>query len=500
MNLDSRGPSTPQESRTVPDRPDVVVIIGDCVGVSSIGPTESSSQNLRFLHRLSDEGYNFERAVSTSYWSLPSHASLLTGAYPWDHRVISDNDRLSNELPTLPEVALGCGYRTAAFSSNPYLSSDFGLSRGFETCSAGDFVETYLKGWSARSFVSHNGRGEVEDSSKSAGRASQLAPSFIRRNLWALDMGAEFLARLRMSITGQDLLVSPWIEGEMTRWLRSVSSSDPVFCVVNLMDAHEPYIGLRPGLDVPRTRSAVWDALRLQWPGDARHRSSHEKLRLEILRELYLASIEVLDRRAERLFATFKLARNGREPWLVFVGDHGQSFNGNGDLFHQFGLSDEVFRVPLLIRPPGGLRRSVRWSDWISIRYLFPILSRVVSGHGISPERDGSPVRGDADPPRVWALSEMPISLPDSRGSDGSHHGRGMTLVEFSKQGRVVYGLDGRRVHSSDEQPRAPITSVDSSDGKSDPEVDRIVTSLRSIEQSISERPVSRRVSSWGYD
>jgi tetratricopeptide (TPR) repeat protein len=65
--------------------------------------------------------------------TLPSHANILSGRYPYDHGV---RDNMSFRFPpgveTLATLLSGRGYRTGAFVSGFPLASRFGLRRGFE--------------------------------------------------------------------------------------------------------------------------------------------------------------------------------------------------------------------------------------------------------------------------------------------------------------------------------------------------------------------------------
>ncbi|MCP4249514.1 MAG: sulfatase-like hydrolase/transferase, partial [bacterium] len=77
-------------------------------------------------------GAVFEGVISTSSWTLPAHASMLTGRLPASHRLQDDGTRLPDGVPTLAEGLTAAGYRTMAVVSHVYVSSVFGLDRGFD--------------------------------------------------------------------------------------------------------------------------------------------------------------------------------------------------------------------------------------------------------------------------------------------------------------------------------------------------------------------------------
>ncbi len=85
------------------------------------------------MDALAKQSAKFEHAFAPVPLTLPSHAALLTGTYPFYNGVRDQPGfRLPDDIPTLAEYFLREGYATAAVLGSPVLSSRFGLSRGFE--------------------------------------------------------------------------------------------------------------------------------------------------------------------------------------------------------------------------------------------------------------------------------------------------------------------------------------------------------------------------------
>jgi len=85
------------------------------------------------IDALAKQAAKFEHAFSAVPLTLPSHAALLTGTYPFYNGVRDQPGfRLSDNIPTLPEYFARAGYATAAVLGAPVLSRRFGLSRGFD--------------------------------------------------------------------------------------------------------------------------------------------------------------------------------------------------------------------------------------------------------------------------------------------------------------------------------------------------------------------------------
>jgi sulfatase-like protein len=84
------------------------------------------------LDRLAGEGVRFEFAHAHAVTTLTSHASILTGTYPFQHG-IRDNSgyRLAPQSRTAATLLRDAGYATAAFVAAFPLHSRFGLNQGF---------------------------------------------------------------------------------------------------------------------------------------------------------------------------------------------------------------------------------------------------------------------------------------------------------------------------------------------------------------------------------
>src|SRR3954451_3924748 len=85
------------------------------------------------LDRLAADGIRFEFAHAHAVTTLPSHASILTGSYPFQHG-IRDNSgyRLAPTSRTMATLLGQAGYATGAFVAAFPLHSRFGLNQGFD--------------------------------------------------------------------------------------------------------------------------------------------------------------------------------------------------------------------------------------------------------------------------------------------------------------------------------------------------------------------------------
>ncbi|HXV61058.1 MAG TPA: sulfatase [Vicinamibacteria bacterium] len=84
------------------------------------------------LEALSSDALVFEDAVSTSSWTLPAHASLLTSTVPSVHGASDLHVGLSPEWPNLAQLLRDNGFFTQAIVTHLYLSRHYGFGTGFD--------------------------------------------------------------------------------------------------------------------------------------------------------------------------------------------------------------------------------------------------------------------------------------------------------------------------------------------------------------------------------
>ncbi|HEY0557222.1 MAG TPA: sulfatase-like hydrolase/transferase, partial [Thermoanaerobaculia bacterium] len=141
-----RGASPPQDGP-------IVLITFDSLRadvVGGLGGDRGLTPNLDALLRQADWA---GRAIAPSSWGVPAMASLFTGLRPWQHQVLTEGDRLSPALYSLPKALQAAGYETNGFTGEPTYSKDGGYDRGF------DRLEQLSKGVEAAARLARIGRG-----------------------------------------------------------------------------------------------------------------------------------------------------------------------------------------------------------------------------------------------------------------------------------------------------------------------------------------------------
>jgi len=107
----------------------VLIVVLDTVRYDRF--SENGFARVPALRQFATEGVSFSNAWANSSWSLPSQATIMTGALPYQHNADWPDLRLKSGVPTLAGFLAQCGYVAGAFSSNSawitpeYLGRDF---------------------------------------------------------------------------------------------------------------------------------------------------------------------------------------------------------------------------------------------------------------------------------------------------------------------------------------------------------------------------------------
>ena len=127
-------PETPPGARP----PDILLVFVDTLRADHLGTYGYPRPTSPRIDAWAQGGTVFTRAYAQSGWTLASTASLLSGQYPHQHRVVRDSkqpDRFGCLVPsteTLPEQLGLRGYATAAFINNTFMAPEFGIQQGFD--------------------------------------------------------------------------------------------------------------------------------------------------------------------------------------------------------------------------------------------------------------------------------------------------------------------------------------------------------------------------------
>jgi arylsulfatase A-like enzyme len=302
-------------------------------------------------------GTRFERARSTSHWTTPAHASLLTGLYPSEHGVHAKNQAFDVPGTTLVEHLSDAGYETAGFSANPNVTPAFDFDRGFDVFDG----DTGLRSLSPRVF----------DWSAFTSKHTDEGPARYLRAVAACVRSdcATFNSLYRgVLLKLHDFgLWNPEDSGARValRWLRQHDFTDDAFFFLNLMEAHDPYDRIPNAYRTDHDYSP---------PKNLGLQHAFDPPDSERVRTAYDDAVSYLSDVYRDIFAELR----SEMDIVITVSDHGDLLGEYGLWGHTYGLHSEVTHVPLVLwkRNQDGIRQV---DEQVSLLDVYATIADVTS-------------------------------------------------------------------------------------------------------------------------
>ena len=496
------------------DRPDVVVIVLDCVRAWDFPDGADPLPGMPFLESLRKEAVTFPNAVAPAPWTVPSHASLFTGRYPWEHGTHGKAAlTLRKDVPRLPQMLKPLGYRTVSLSANVLINPPSGLVEGFDAAAWGSLIDLFLR-FGSQTVPPHSQGMDGNDPGKKlalAGSVLSRLPhedvpfrSILERNVTLPALAGYAWRGMRGLDRRDEFSLARWIEPTFEQVLETTPSNDPLFCFINFCDAHEPYF---PWPEEVGTPELLWRSLRTRQdrPGWLAQKDGHAKWDLQLLHRFYRASIRSIDHRIQRVVES--LQRHGRweNTLLVVTSDHGQAFGERGMMYHRFRVDESMIRIPLWVRFPRSAHANRRAEGWASLVDIVPTVLELV-GHGSSDGLDGRSLATLVDRPRqdpVLAIADGTMGerwIPSSRLAELDR----VAVAVFAEGTKVTYTESPDETHAYDilQDPReARDVWADRGPqlGYWSGLAQETVVKLRSTPQSTQAPEVLERLRAWGY-
>jgi arylsulfatase A-like enzyme len=313
----------------------VLVVVVDTLRADHLSTYGYSRLTSPHVDQFAQHGVLFENAIAASSWTLPSHASMLTGHYAAVHRadrmrpmsvITHSGEPLQERFFLLGEALEPHGYRTAAFSGNRVFFSHYlGFAQGF----------THFEDFLAMDMLPRTVLGR---------RFAELALYHNRVRSLLVRMGFRSVAHMQivsdkgLRRRGSEINHSAlsWIDRDHTR---------PFFVFMNYFDVHGPY---RPAYSVGE-----------KFSHGNNNGIDHYDDGVADVDGYFGDLLHELDRRG--------LTEN---TFIIFTSDHGELLKEHGLEGHGNALYRELIHVPYIISKPGTIPAGLRIDTPISTSAL----------------------------------------------------------------------------------------------------------------------------------
>jgi arylsulfatase A-like enzyme len=339
--------ATPALTTEASEAPLVVVYLVDTLRADHTTVYGYSRDTTPELQGFAADGVVFDQAISHASWTKPAVASLFTSLLPGRHRAVQLRDQLDPGYVTLAEMMQAKDYATGAAIANSVI---YGQGTNFEQ--GFDF------------YAGLHGEGD---------RPSKLVEA-------------------------------AGVVDAALRWL-DARRGFPTFLYVHTMDPHVPYAP-PPPFDRKYEPHPTPQHPAVDPRTDYREPKDRERMVAQ-----YDGDVAYGDQEFGRFVRELKGRGLYDDALVVFLADHGEEFLDHGQFLHGKSVFDELIRVPLVVKFPGGRDAGTRVGQQVQV---VDVLPTVLQSQGLPvpepPDIAGRPlqsvIRGKGpEPPAVSEIS-----------------------------------------------------------------------------------------------
>ena len=294
-------------------RPDLILLSIDTLRADHLGCYGYARDTSPFLDELARQGTRFTSAWAPSPWTLPSHATLLSGYLPQHHGAIEVEHSIATDIPMLSEVLSESGYTCCGVVTSLLVSQRFGFDRGF---------------------------AHFQDFGIAAGDILDRSPP-----------------------------VADDVFEQALHWAESQPDGEPLFLFLHVYDVHYPYNAPAPWNKKFNRPARPGELLYENYHYYLKHPLTAEQMNQQ--RGQYNEEISYVDD-AWRRFHTTWLASRQNTVFMV-TSDHGEEFGECGSWGHAHTLMPELLHVPWIISGPGVLAQAIE--DRVGLEDIAPTLA-----------------------------------------------------------------------------------------------------------------------------
>lgn len=323
-------------------QPNILIILADDHRYDALGFLGHPFLETPALDRIAKEGVHFKNAVVTTSLCSPSRASILTGLYAHNHRVVDNYNPIPEGLVYFPKYLQEGGYETA-FIGKWHMGGEI------------DHPQPGFDHW-----VAFKGQGVYFADPKKAKVKGRYVPQVSRDGL---------------NVNGERVTQKGYITGELTdyslEWLKQRSGEKPWMLYLSHKAVHadflpenkHAYCYEEETFEKPKTWLELPDAFRdvPMWVKNQRNSrhgiefAYYTDLDLGTYYKRYCETIRSIDDSTNQLLQQLEEQGELDNTVILYLGDNGFLFGEQG-LIDKRNAYEASVRIPMLMRYPDGVK------------------------------------------------------------------------------------------------------------------------------------------------
>lgn len=372
----------------------VILITMDTLRADVLGCYGAPFAHTDTLDALAADGAVFLDATSVAFGTTPSHASIMTSKYAAQHGVRDNQTPLATDTVTIAGILKARGYSTAGFVSGYPVSKTMNLHLGFD---------------------------RFDDR--------------MEKDYYGIER--------RAALTSDAVL----------EWLASREAGRPFFLWIHYFDPHSRYFPPKkyrllflPADDlVTRFRNSIIPDGGSGTEGN--YSLPYDKY-FVTQRAYYYGEVAYMDHETGRVIRALKDMGIYDESLIIAVADHGETLEESGReiRFAHSTVHEEVARVPLLVKLPGGAARGTVSRAPVCTLDILPTIMESLGAGADAGGFEGRSLIGLSSGIEDGAFSNRPIFFQAA-----NREGEGVKIGQFkyfSQKGEKLFNL---KVDSSEQ-------------------------------------------------
>jgi len=346
------------------DQPNIILVVFDTLR-RDVLPMYGGRADTPNLNEFAKDSVIFPNAISPSPWTYPSHISLITGLYPFEHEGHEYFNETKNEFDlnihykgkTVTEKLYEKGYNTIGLTANGVIGPESGFDKGFNYFEhiPPDALYTYELKKVKEIFPDGNINlkkiYKFNEMLKLYGLYKKMN-SYKKYNLWP-------------KLKGANIIVQRFFE---------ISINKPFFLFLNFVEPHEPYV--------------KWELTRFKYPfykqmlfvEDLADKKIPDKI-INDIREKYVDNLNLLDFYFGELIKYLKKIKEYENSMIIITSDHGQALKEKNYYTHGLFLYDQIIEIPLIVKFPNNKKIIISEHGYQSITHLNKLILNAVDGN-----------------------------------------------------------------------------------------------------------------------
>lgn len=317
------------------DVKNIVLVTIDTLRSDHVGCYGYPVDTTPFLDKLSKKSFLFKNAYAQVSSTKPSHASIFTSLYPYQHGVLSNGKVLNEGIPTLAEILRTNGYMTYGITAVKYKHNKLDL--GFEYLDQVDFTEDDSK------LVRFGPNNEYKHR-----KASYLV----------------------------DRVISKFKNNDKSK----------KFIWVHFYDVHRPFVP--PLKHLKKIKETKVDYLKVLIEDQKIPADFYSAKETELVKKVqkYDGEVNFVDKELSRLYNHFKKVGLNKDSLWIITSDHGEGLGNHYFGRHGDAIYNEQIKVPFILHLDSLKSKSKKISAKIDHVDILPTVLDLLSLNKSIPE------------------------------------------------------------------------------------------------------------------